>query len=131
MRQFFFILSAMICLCSCKKDNVDTSKIFGTWHECYDDPNFIMDGYVTYTFDKDGTCTLHSYDALSGNEYVDKHQYTITDKVITLTTAATESEASTSYRIVRLDDKEMAWQKTGTEYSTGSFSNDYKHFRKE
>ena len=36
-------MAAIVCLAACEKP-VDTSKIIGTWSECYDDPNFVMDG---------------------------------------------------------------------------------------
>ena len=123
-------MTAIICLCGCEKP-IDTSMIIGTWSECYDDPNFIMDGTVEYTFNEDGTYQVYSYDALSGNEVTRTHEYIIKDGVITLNTAAIDSANSTSYTITELDDKEMSWQMVGTTYTPGSNGSDYKHFKRK
>ena len=123
-------MTAIICLCGCEKP-IDTSMIIGTWSECYDDPNFIMDGTVEYTFNEDGTYQVYSYDALSGNEVTRTHEYIIKNGVITLNTAETDSANSTSYTITELDDKEMSWQKVGTTYTPGSNGSDYKHFKRK
>ena len=123
-------MTAIICLCGCEKP-IDTSMIIGTWSECYDDPNFIMDGTVEYTFNEDGTYLVYSYDALSGNEVTRTHEYIIKDGVITLNTAATDSANSISYIITELDDKDMSWQKVGTTYTPGSNGSDYKHFKRK
>ena len=130
MKRILLIMTAIICLCGCEKP-IDTSMIIGTWSECYDDPNFIMDGTVEYTFNEDGTYQIHAYDALSGNEVTRTHEYTIKDGIITLNTAETDSANSTSYTITELDDKEMSWQMVGTTYSPGSNGSDYKHFKRK
>ena len=123
-------MAAIICLAACEKP-IDTSMIIGTWSECYDDPNFIMDGTVEYTFNEDGTYQVYSYDALSGNEVTRTHEHIIKDGVITLNTAATDSANSISYTITELDDKEMSWQKVGTTYTPGSNGSNYKHFKRK
>ena len=51
-------MAAIVCLAACEKP-VDTSKIIGTWSECYDDPDFIMDGNVI-TLNTDTTDSAHS-----------------------------------------------------------------------
>ena len=130
MKRFLLIMTAIVCLCGCEKP-IDTSMIIGTWSECYDDPNFIMDGTVEYTFNEDGTYQVYSYDALSSNEVTRTHEYIIKDGVITLNTAATDSANSISYTITELDDKEMSWQKVGTTYTPGSNGSDYKHFKRK
>lgn len=130
MKRILLIMTAIICLCGCEKP-IDTSMIIGTWSECYDDPNFIMDGTVEYTFNEDGTYQVYSYDALSGNEVTRTHEYIIKDGVITLNTAATDSANSISYIITELDDKDMSWQKVGTTYTPGSNGSDYKHFKRK
>ena len=130
MKRILLIMTAIICLCGCEKP-IDTSMIIGTWSECYDDPNFIMDGTVEYTFNEDGTYLVYSYDALSGNEVTRTHEYIIKDGVITLNTAAIDSANSTSYTITELDDKEMSWQMVGTTYTPGSNGSDYKHFKRK
>ena len=130
MKRILTIMAAIVCLTACEKP-INTSMIIGTWSECYDDPNFIMDGTVEYTFNEDGTYQVYSYDALSGNEVTRTHEYIIKNGVITLNTAETDSANSTSYTITELDDKEMSWQKVGTTYTPGSNGSDYKHFKRK
>ena len=130
MKRILTIMAAIVCLTACEKP-INTSMIIGTWSECYDDPNFIMDGTVEYTFNEDGTYQVYSYDALSGNEVTRTHEYIIKDGVITLNTAATDSANSISYIITELDDKDMSWQKVGTTYTPGSNGSDYKHFKRK
>ena len=130
MKRILTIMAAIVCLAACEKP-IDTSMIIGTWSECYDVPNFIMDGTVEYTFNEDRTYQVYSYDALSGNEVTRTHEYIIKDGVITLNTAETDSANSTSYTITELDDKEMSWQKVGTTYTPGSNGSDYKHFKRK
>ena len=130
MKRISIIIAAIACLVACEKP-VDTSLIVGTWNECYDDPYFIMDGTVEYTFKADGTYQVYAYDALSGSEVTKTHEYTLNGNVITLNTAATDSADSPSYTITELNDKEMSWQKTGTTYTPGSNGSDYKHFKRK
>ena len=130
MKRISIIMAAIACLAACEKP-VDTSLIVGTWNECYDDPDFIMDGTVEYTFKADGTYQVYAYDALSGSEVTKTHEYTLDGNVITLNTAATDSADSPSYTITELDDKEMSWQKVGTTYTPGSNGSDYKHFKRK
>ena len=47
MKRFaLMFVSALVCLCGCEKADVDINKLYGTWDECYDDKNFVMDGIV-------------------------------------------------------------------------------------
>ena len=130
MKRISIIIAAIACLAACEKP-VDTSLIVGTWNECYDDPYFIMDGTVEYTFKADGTYQVYAYDALSGSEVTKTHEYTLNGNVITLNTAATDSADSPSYTISELNDNEMSWQKVGTNYTPGSNGSDYKHFKRK
>ena len=123
-------LAMAISLCGCEK-SIDTSKVIGTWSECYDDPNFVMDGIAEYTFDEDGTYQLYAYDALSGNEVTRTHEYTLDGTVITLNTSDTDIANRHSYTIVELNDNEMSWQRVGTSYTPGSNGGDYKHFKRK
>ena len=58
MKRILTIMAAILCLAACEKP-VDTSKIIGTWSECYDDPNFVMDGNVI-TLNTATTDSAHS-----------------------------------------------------------------------
>ena len=132
MKRFALMFTfAIICLCGCEKVIVDTSCLYGSWDECYDDEHFVMDGIVEYSFNADGTYQVYTYDALSGIEYTRTHEYTISDNMIILNTANTDSSYSPSYIITKLNGSEMAWQKVGTLYSSGSNGSDYKHFRRK
>lgn len=123
-RILISLTSAIAILCSCEKP-VDTSMIIGSWTEYYDDPLFIIDGSIDYTFNEDGTYHVCTYDALNGEDYSRTSTYSINGDVITL-----DKDESRSYTITRLDSYEMSWQKVGTTYSPGTYSTDYMHFRK-
>ena len=58
MKRILTIMAAIVCLAACEKP-VDTSKIIGNWSECYDDPNFVMDGNVI-TLKTAATDSAHS-----------------------------------------------------------------------
>ena len=58
MKRILTIMAAILCLAACEKP-VDKSKIIGTWSECYDDPNFVMDGNVI-TLNTATTDSAHS-----------------------------------------------------------------------
>ena len=58
MKRILTIMAAVVCLAACEKP-VDTSKIIGTWSECYDNPNFVMDGNVI-TLNTAATDSAHS-----------------------------------------------------------------------
>ena len=58
MKRILTIMAAIVCLAACEKP-IDTSKIIGTWSECYDDPNFVMDGNVI-TLKTAATDSAHS-----------------------------------------------------------------------
>ena len=130
MKRILTIMATIVCLAACEK-HIYTSMIIGTWDECYDDSNFVMDGIVEYTFKADGTYQVYAYDALSDTEVTRTHEYTLDGNVITLNTTATDSANSTSYTITELDDKEMSWQKVGTTYTYGSNGSDYMHFKRK
>ena len=112
MKKIFFLLAtAIMLLSSCSKDeDINVTNLVGTWDECYDNPHFIMDGTVEYTFYENGTYQVYSYDAFSHTEH---------------------SENALRYRIVELKKNEMAWQMEGTKYSEGTWGSEYKHFKRK
>ena len=131
MKSVFTLLAATALLAtSCSKDEViEVSQLTeGYWGECYDNPNFSMDGSVNYKFEPDGTYTLEVYHALVDTTVIYTHNYQLQNNVLTLQTDSPVAEQH-SYNIILLNEKEMAWQRVGTSYSEGTLSSDYKHFK--
>lgn len=131
MKKVFALLAATaLFTTSCSKDEVieDVQLTVGYWGECYDNPNFIMDSSVKYTFHTDGTYTLEVYSAMVDTTVIYTHNYQLQNNVLTLQTDSPAAE-QLSYNIIQLNEKEMAWQRVGTSYSEGTLSSDYKHFK--
>ena len=117
-------------LASCSKDeDINVTNLVGTWDECYDNPHFIMDGTVEYTFYENGTYQVYSYDALSHMEHTITNTYVLQNDLLILNME--HSENALRYRIVEFKRNEMAWQMEGTEYSEGTLGSDYKHFKRK
>ena len=131
MKKLFFLLAtAIMLLSSCSKDeDINITNLVGTWDECYDNPYFIMDGIVEYTFYENGTYQVYSYNALSHMEHTSISTYVLQDDLLILNTEF--SENALRYHIVKFKKNEMAWQKEGTEYSEGLLGSDYKHFKRK
>ena len=131
MKKLFFLLATAIMLfSSCSKDeDINITNLVGTRDECYDNPYFIMDGIVEYTFYENGTYQVYSYNALSHMEYTSTNTYILQDYMLILNME--HSENALRYHIVKFKRNEMAWQMEGTEYSEGSLGSDYKHFKRK
>ena len=131
MKKIFLLLTtAIMLLSSCSKDeDINVTNLVGTWDECYDNPHFIMDGTVEYTFYENGTYQVYSYDALSHMEYTRTNTYILQNDLLILNTEHSENELR--YHIVEFKKNEMAWQRVGTKYSEGTLSSDYKHFKRK
>lgn len=129
MKKFFLLLITTLVFCSsCSNDEeIDVSVLNGTWDECYDNPSFIMDGIVEYTFLENGTYQVYSYDALSHKEHTKTSTYILHEKVLILND---NTENELCYNIIKLNKNEMAWQREGTKYSEGTLGSDYKHFKR-
>lgn len=129
MKKFFLLLITTLVFCSsCSNDEeIDVSVLNGTWDECYDNPSFIMDGIVEYTFLENGTYQVYSYDALSHKEHTKTSTYILQEKVLILND---NTENELCYNIIKLNKNEMAWQREGTKYSEGTLGSDYKHFKR-
>ena len=128
MKNIFLLLAtAIMLLSSCSKDeDINVTNLVGTWDECYDNPHFIMDGSMEYTFYGNGTYQVYSYDALSHMEYTRTNTYALQDDLLILNTE--HSENALRYHIVEFKKNEMPWQMEGTEYSGGTWGSEYKHF---
>ena len=116
MKKIILLLTtAMMLFASCSKDeDINVTNLVGTWDECYDNPHFIMDGIVEYTFYENGTYQVYSYDALSHMEHTRTNTYVLQDDLLILNTE--HSENALRYHIVEFKKNEMAWQMEGTEY---------------
>ena len=113
---------------SCVK--IDVGKLEGTWSEQYDPTVFAMDGSVKFIFDGNGSYQLHTYDALSG-ESNDRSGYYMLDleEKNTITFNPMMSDfTNVTYRIIKLNSREMEWQKVGTAPNPGTWASDYRHF---
>ena len=102
MKKIFFLLAtAIMLLSSCSKDeDINVTNLVGTWDECYDNPHFIMDGTVEYTFYENGTYQVYSYDAFSHMEQTRTNTYVLQDDLLILNTE--HSENALRYHIVEL-----------------------------
>ena len=50
-KTFLLFATAIMIFSSCSKDeDINITNLIGTWDECYDNPHFIMDGTIEYTF---------------------------------------------------------------------------------
>ena len=127
LKGLLIVLFGLVGFCSCSDGEVDIAQLNGSWSESYDDPNFCMDGAVVYTFKSDDTYEVYSYDALSGQESTNHGVYQLKGKVLILNPQMSDF-SSVQYNIVKLNSREMAWLKVGTEYAQGSKGSDYRHF---
>ena len=100
MKRILTIMAAIVCLTACEKP-INTSMIIGTWSECYDDPNFIMDGTVEYTFNEDGTY----YSIEEGYEC--KSTYNYKDGMLTIGVGE-----EGSYKVIKLTTSTLVLERT-------------------
>ena len=114
MKKIFLLFATAIMLfSSCSKDeDINITNLVGTWDECYDNPYFIMDGIVKYTFYENGTYQVYSYNALSHMKHTSTNTYILQDDLLILNTEF--SENALRYHIVKFKKNEMAWQMEGT-----------------
>ena len=108
-------MTAVACLWGCDKETINPSDIIGKWADVsalhY---GYSSDGSTYYTFNEDGTCELKSYDALSGNTTSLTYGYTWdADEILTIIRDESDVSRNSSYHVIKLDDREMVWKKTG------------------
>lgn len=129
------IVLSLFAMTSCDKDELEISKenVLGQWVEDYSDyPYFAPDGYLTYTFNADGTVDIHVYDVFAGES--DMHSTYIVaedygdgkDDVLCINPHISDF-SSESYKIVKLTKNEMDWQRVGTTFQKGTVGSDFKH----
>lgn len=113
-------------------ETLDMNRLEGTWYEQYDPTVFVMEGVVEYNFDGNNHYRLHIYDYLSdikrdysGSYVLDPHNKTIT------LNPHTSDGSRVTFNLVKLNSREMEWQKAGTSYAIGTWGADYRHFVKK
>lgn len=112
---------------SCKKDSgIDINLLVGKWYIYNDDPNLSVDGSVTYSFNSDKTCLIHSSDFLSGRDTTMNRSYVVGNDNTLLTLFNEENSYTEQYYIRKLTSKEMVW-----ENASSNNKNSNKKLRRE
>ncbi|MHC8950010.1 hypothetical protein [Sphingobacterium hungaricum] len=95
---------------SCKKDEtISIDNLSGEWNVIAD-ANVVMDGSITYTFEKDGTCLKRIYNALSNKDSLVRDIKVVLSYDNTLITLYNGNNHYTEqYRITKLTGAEMNW----------------------
>ncbi len=108
------LLLAAFSFASCSDDDkVDIAQLVGKWSVVNDDPRLVVDGSVTYVFNADNTCSIHVYDALSGESYTTDYKYVISLDQTLITILDIETDRyKEQYSIRKLDSGEMKWEST-------------------
>lgn len=133
MKKWIFIWAALaMTLSACSKRSLDRALVhedwlIGSWYEYYDPTVFAFDGTSEVTFSADGSALWHFYDFLSNRSSNYDYRYALDQNILTLFPENGEKE---SYEVILLNWDEMAWQRVGTTYSVGTWSSDYKHFKR-
>ena len=125
MKRFLTILSVAFCVLSCDKEPQIAGDIpgyihklvSGYWVEDYSQFGYSAnwEGIPQYTFREDGSWEYYSYDEI-WMYHTDTYKYILDGNVITLIYDESESGRQ-SFEIVTINDKEMEWQRVGTEFS--------------
>lgn len=134
-RLFIFIFSVSVLL-SCEKepqnggDSTIVSDLMGFWVEDYSKYGYSAkrEGIPQYTFSDDGKWDHYVYDEI-WSFHTDTNKYKLEGNVITLIYEESDAE-NPSFEIVTINDKEMEWQRVGTEFSMDGIASDYKYFRR-
>lgn len=131
MKTLRFILGVALLvagLSGCEKQ-VDMSKLEGCWCEQYDSAIFASDSDAEYTFDRNNHYHLHVYNILMGDsqDYNGTYILNVEEGTINLNPIMSDF-SNVAYTIVKLNSKEMEWQKVGTTYSQNQWGNEYRHF---
>ena len=131
---FWSALIFSLCFYSCSDDNdFVQSELIGTWCETSNDPNFVMEGSVKYTFNNNNTYTWIIYHALSDMQTqtgTDIYALDADQRKLTISYTTDNGTHSTTYDIIKLNSKELSLQREGTTFSRGTLGSDYRHFVK-
>ncbi len=110
-------LSVLLLFCiifsliSCDKDDeIDINQLTGKWYVYNDDPNLEVDSGVTYTFNTDKTCLIHSNSFLSDWDTIVNRTYAISYDNTLVTLYNEENRYTEQYNIRKLTSSEMIWE---------------------
>jgi len=112
-KQLAILLLSIVIfsLISCEKDDeIDINQLVGKWYIYNDDSNLSVDGSVTYTFNSDKTCLIHSSDFLSNKDTIVNRTYVISYDNTLVTLYNEENRYTEQYNITKLTSKEMIWE---------------------
>jgi hypothetical protein len=131
---FWTILFSTLCICSCSDDDdFVQSELVGTWCESYNDPNFVMDSSVKYTFNSNSTYTWvvnHAFSDMQTQTGTDIYTFDTDRRKLTISYTTESGTSSTTYDVVKLNSRELSLQREGTTFSRGTLGGDYRHFVK-
>ncbi len=131
MKKLLFVLLCISLCFGCSKMELEVSSenILGVWADDYSAyPSYAPEGGEMYTFKDDGHVDIHYYDVFAGDHDVTT-TYTVgdSDNVIFINYPNVD-ESFKSYKIVKLTNDEMEWQRVGTNFSKRTVGSDFKHF---
>lgn len=115
---FIIFLLVTFAFASCdKEDKENISQLGGAWDVANDDPRLSVDGFVRYTFNADNSCSIFSYNALSGSDttVIRKYVMSIDNRILTIYKTIPQRQDDfycQQYYLLKLTSKEMKWRKT-------------------
>ncbi len=112
-KQLAILLLSIVVLglISCDKDDeIDINQLIGEWYVYNDDPNLEVDSGVTYTFNTDKTCLIHSSSFLSDWDTIVNRTYAISYDNTLVTLYNEENRYTEQYNIRKLTSSEMIWE---------------------
>ncbi|MFV0269664.1 MAG: hypothetical protein ACK5HT_21300 [Draconibacterium sp.] len=109
--SIFLLFSIIFSLISCDKDDeIDINQLTGKWYVYNDDPNLEVDSGVTYTFNTDKTCLIHSSSFLSDWDTIVNRTYVISYDNTLVTLYNEENRYTEQYYICQLTSSEKIWE---------------------
>ncbi len=109
--SIILLFGIIFSLMSCEKaDDININQLVGKWYIYNDDPNLSVDGSVTYTFNADGTCSIHNSDFLSGRDTIIGRTYIVGAENTLVTLFNEDGRYTEQYNIRKLTSKEMIWE---------------------
>ena len=115
--KLYLIATAMLAApflasCSNEDEDYDASNLVGTWLRDYD-KGVVSEGYVEYTFSRDGECDIHVFDVFAGDTTIHRG-YKLRDNRQLLIYEPTYGGASRheTWNIKKLDSSTMSWERT-------------------
>lgn len=103
------LIWSMFLFVACDKENeVNINHLIGKWSVTYD-PNLVVEGSVSYTFNVDKTCDIHIYDALSNRDTTIYRTYILGNDNKLITLFNEDKVYTEQYTVTKLTSSEMKW----------------------